>query len=306
MLIFAAIFALTLASALLLTWALLPTGRAQKVRESMGRLDSYSVHDFRRLELAQPGKDRVFKPLLRRLSSLGNMLTPQGRLSTLRDRIEQAGRPWNLDLNTVLALKAVLVLAVVEGLLLLGSLRVLPGLWFLGLVVLALPGGYYLPDLMLLRVIAGRKRAINRALPDFLDLLTVTVEAGLGLDSALAKIAEKLEGPLHEEIVITLHHMRIGQSREEALRQFAARCGVKDLDKFIAALIQAQRLGVGLGKILRTQSGTMRVTRRQRIEEAAQKAPVKMLFPLVLCIFPSLFLVILGPAAIRIYEALIR
>src|SRR5660397_94596 len=101
MLIFAAIFALTLASALLLTWALLPTGRAQKVRESMGRLDSYSVHDFRRLELAQPGKDRVFKPLLRRLSSLGNMLTPQGRLSTLRDRIEQAGRPWNLDLNTV-------------------------------------------------------------------------------------------------------------------------------------------------------------------------------------------------------------
>lgn len=306
MLIYTAIFALVLASMLLLGWALLPTGRTQKVRESLGRLDSYSVNDFRRLELARPGRDRILKPLVNRLSSLGSMLTPQGRLGTLRDRIEQAGRPWNLDVNTVLALKTVLVLIALGGLLLAGSLRVLPGLWFLGLVVLVLPGAYYLPDIVLLRAIARRKRAINRALPDFLDLLTVTVEAGLGLDSALAKIAEKLEGPLHEEIVITLHHMRIGQSREEALRQFAARCGVKDLDRFIAALIQAQRLGVGLGKILRTQSGNMRVVRRQRIEEVAQKAPVKMLSPLVIFIFPSLFVVILGPAAIRIYQALIQ
>lgn len=306
MLIYTAIFALVLAATLLLGWALLPTGRTQKARESLGRLDSYSVNDFRRLELARPGRDRILKPLVQRLSSLGSMLTPQGRLGTLRDRIEQAGRPWNLDVNTVLALKTVLVLIALGGLLLAGSLRVLPGLWFLGLVVLVLPGAYYLPDIVLLRAIARRKRAISRALPDFLDLLTVTVEAGLGLDSALAKISEKLEGPLKEEIIITLHHMRIGQSREEALRQFAARCGVKDLDRFIAALIQAQRLGVGLGKILRTQSGNMRVVRRQRIEEAAQKAPVKMLFPLVIFIFPSLFVVILGPAAIRIYQALMQ
>jgi tight adherence protein C len=147
---------------------------------------------------------------------------------------------------------------------------------------------------------------ISRALPDFLDLLTVSVEAGLGLDSALAKISEKLRDPLRQEILITLHHIRMGESREVSLREFARRCDVDDLSNFVSALIQSQKLGISLGQVLRVQSTTIRTVQRQRIEETAQKAPVKMLMPLIFCIFPVMFVVIVGPAVISIYEALLR
>jgi tight adherence protein C len=137
-------------------------------------------------------------------------------------------------------------------------------------------------------------------------LLTVTVEAGLGLDSAMAKIAERLHGPLKEEILITLHQIRMGKSRPVALREFADRCNVEDLTNFVSALIQSQQLGISLGQVLRIQAEQIRTIQRQRIEEAAQKAPVKLLMPLILCIFPAMFVVIIGPAVIKIYDVLIR
>jgi tight adherence protein C len=122
----------------------------------------------------------------------------------------------------------------------------------------------------------------------------------------MARIASRVRGPLGEELLITLHHMRIGQARESALRAMAGRCGVKELDNFVSSLVQAQKLGTPLGRILRIQAQVIRTSRRQTVELAAQKAPVKMLFPLLICIFPTLFVVILGPAGIRIYETLIK
>jgi tight adherence protein C len=134
----------------------------------------------------------------------------------------------------------------------------------------------------------------------------VSVEAGLGFDSAMAKIAERMRGPLKDEILITLHQIRMGTTRAAALRQMAERCNVDELTTFVTALIQSQQLGISLGQILRVQAEQIRTIRRQRIEEAAQKTPVKLLVPLLLCIFPAMFVVIIGPAVIRIYEALLK
>ena len=187
----------------------------------------------------------------------------------------------------------------------LAALSVLPLIWFVVLAVFVVLFTYYLPDLILNSAITTRKQEIARALPDFLDLLTVSVEAGLGLDSAMAKITERLRGPLKEEILIALHHIRMGKTRAVALRELADRCNVDDLTTFVTAIIQAQQLGISLGQVLRVQAEQIRTIQRQRIEERAQKAPVKLLVPLLLCIFPAMFVVIIGPAAIKIYNALL-
>lgn len=306
MIVYVALFVLVFVAALLLVWALRPGGEAAKAQVALERLDSYDVRAYRQAELSRSAGERLASPVFASLAAAGRMITPTGRTARLEDKLEQAGRPWNLDLNGLLAIK---IVSLVMGLLVVvifASLRLLPAFWLILFAVAVAVATYYVPDMILHHWISSRKHRISQALPDFLDLLTVTVEAGLGLDSAMAKIAEKMREPLRQEILITLHHMRIGQSRETALREFARRCGVKDLDTFVSTLIQSQRLGVPMGKILRSQSTNIRIVRRQRVEETAQKAPVKMLFPLVFCIFPALFVVILGPAAIRVYDALFR
>lgn len=302
--IYALIFLLILGAVLLVAAAVAPLHR-RGAQMALEHLEAYDAAAHRRYELAAPVGERLLQPALHRLARVARLITPVGRIERLRDRVEAAGRPWNLDVNGLLAVKVLALLAGLLALAVLGSLRVLPLLWFVVVAVAVVLLTYYLPDLLLVIWRDERKARIARSLPDLLDLLTVTVEAGLGLDSALAKIASKIHGPLHEEILITLHHMRMGESRENALRELARRCGVDDLNTFTTALIQSQRLGVSLGRVLRVQSETLRVARRQRIQERAQKAPVKMVFPLLLCIFPALFVVILGPAAIRIYHALI-
>ena len=300
------IAALVFLTAIALAYALRPRQQADKVQASLGRLDQYDARSFRSRELAAPARERLVSPILARFAAVGRMITPTGRISRLQERVEQAGRPWNLDVNGLLAIKIICLLVAVLLLVIITSIRWIPTFWIvvigcaLGLVA------YYTPDLVVYVWKGKRSRSIARSLPDFLDLLTVTVEAGLGLESALSRVASRIKGPLGEEILITLHHMRIGQSREVALKEMARRCDDPDLDHFVATLIQSQRLGVSLANILRTQSATLRTTRRQRVEEAAQKAPVKMLFPLVFCIFPTLFLVILGPAAIRIYYVFVN
>jgi tight adherence protein C len=300
--IFAAVFVLVLLSLLMALVFTKPFGQQEKVSLALQRLEGYNPRVFRLEELSAPAGDRLVKPLGLRLARVASLITPQSRLERLARKVETAGRPWNLDLNGLLAAKLLSLVAGLIGLVVLTSLHLLST----GLLILAgttaVLFSYYLPDLILNVWMSQRKRLIQRQLPDFLDLLTVTVEAGLGLDSALARIAERMREPLKQEILITLHHMRIGQSREEALRVLAERCGVKDLDTFVAAVIQSSRLGVSLGHVMRLQSEHIRTLRRQRIQEAGQKAPVKLIFPLVFCIFPTLFVVILGPAAIRIYQ----
>lgn len=303
--VYAGVFVLLLGAVALVAWGTRSTSRAARVQAALEHLDSYDARAFRQAELAQPAGERLFKPAWVRMAAASKVITPTGRIRRLETKVERAGRPWNLDVNGLLAIK---LMCLAVGLLILiglASFKILPFVWFVVLAAAVVILTYYLPDIILHFSTNTRKRLIARSLPDLLDLLTVTVEAGLGLDSALAKIAEKVRDPLREEILITLHHIRMGESREVALREFARRCDVEDLSNFVTALIQSQKLGVSLGMVLRVQSETIRTVQRQRIEEKAQKAPVKMLIPLIICIFPVLFIVIVGPAVIRIYEALL-
>ncbi len=303
MIVYPAIFVLVLGAALLLVYGIRSGSHAQKVRASLDRLETYDARSFREAELSAPVGERLFRPTISRLAAVGGLITPTGRIGRLQNRVEQAGRPWNLDLSGLLAVKVLALLGVLLVVVAVGAAGLLPVRWMAPVALVAAVAAYYVPDLLLISWLRERKRRISRSLPDFLDLLTVTVEAGLGLESAMARISSRVRGPLGEELLITLHHMRIGQSRELALRAMAGRCGVKELDNFVSSLVQAQKLGTPLGKILRIQAQVIRTSRRQSIELAAQKAPVKMLFPLMICIFPTLFVVILGPAGIRIYEA---
>jgi tight adherence protein C len=304
--VYAAVFVLLLGAVALAAWGTRKNAGKERMMTSLDRLDAYDPNAYRQAELARPASERLLAPAVRRLSGLARGITPQGRVKKLEHKIETAGRPWNLDVNGLLVLKLISLTVGLVILVVLAVLRWLPILWFFVLAAFVIVFTYYLPDLLVRSSATKRKDEIARALPDFLDLLTVSVEAGLGLDSAMAKIAERLHGPLQEEILITLHQIRMGKSRSVALRELADRCDVDDLTNFISALIQSQQLGVSLGQVLRVQSETIRIVQRQRIEAKAQKAPVKMLVPLIICIFPTMFVVILGPAAIRIYSVLLK
>jgi tight adherence protein C len=304
--VYAAVFILFLGAVALAAWGTRKSGGTERMMTSLDRLDAYDPNAYRQAELARPASERLLAPAVKRLAGIARGITPAGRVKKLERKIETAGRPWNLDVNGLLVLKLISLAVGLIILVVLAVLHWLPVLWFIVLALFVIVFTYYLPDLIVRSSANSRKDEIARALPDFLDLLTVSVEAGLGLDSAMAKIAERLQGPLQEEILITLHQIRMGKSRPVALRELADRCDVVDLTNFISSLIQSQQLGVSLGQVLRVQSDTIRIVQRQRIESKAQKAPVKMLVPLILCIFPTMFVVILGPAATRIYYVLIK
>ena len=178
----------------------------------------------------------------------------------------------------------------------------------LGIVFIALSAalGAYLPRIWLSNRVKHRQKEILKSLPDAFDLITVCVEAGLGLDAALARVAEKVEGPFGEELAITLKEVSLGKLRREALKELGERIVVADLTTFINAVVQAETMGTSIATVLRVQADQMRIRRRQRAEQQAMAAPIKMMFPLVLCIFPSLFIVILGPAGIQLYEQLVK
>jgi tight adherence protein C len=305
-LLYAVIFILFLGIVALVVWGTRKTSGKDRMMATLDRLDAYDPESFRKAELAMPASERLFAPAVKHLSGVARSITPRSRVKKLERKIESAGRPWNLDVNGLLVLKLISLTVGLIILVVLAVLHLIPVVWFIVLALFVLVFTYYLPDLIIRSAADKRKLAISHALPDFLDLLTVSVEAGLGLDSAMAKISERLHGPLQEEILITLHQIRMGKARPVALRELADRCDVEDLTNFISALIQSQQLGVSLGQVLRVQSETIRIVQRQRIEARAQKAPVKMLIPLILCIFPCMFVVILGPAAIRIYDVLMK
>jgi tight adherence protein C len=172
-------------------------------------------------------------------------------------------------------------------------------LYTLGAAVL----GWYLPWMMLRSMVDRRKDAIIKKLPDALDLMTICVDAGLTFNAAMQKVDEKWDDPLANEFGRVIHEMQLGKSRRQSLRDMSDRMDVPDVTSFIAAVLQADQLGVGIGKILRIQSEQMRVRRRQRAEEKAQQAPVKMLFPMVFLIFPSIFVVLLGPAGFQMLRS---
>jgi tight adherence protein C len=250
-------------------------------------------------ELQAPFAERVLRPLVKRLSRVGRRGDQGGIIARTDAKLEKAGYPGGLRGADWMGVKILSTIVVALVFLLLGILVAGPALGF----VLALMGiglGFIGPEFWLGRRIRARSFAMVLQLPDALDLLTISVEAGLGFDAALAKVVEKMEGPLVNEFRQALAEIRMGRTRRDALRDIVARAEAQPVANFIGAIVQAEQLGVPIAKVLQIQSQQLRIERRQRAEEAAAKAPVKMLFPMVGCIFPTIFIVILGPAVIAV------
>jgi tight adherence protein C len=277
----------------------------QQVNRSLAALDALSPRrDDVRRELDRPFVERALGPLLHRLSRFGGQLSPRDEASNLRHRIDLAGNPTGWDVERILAFKVIgLVCGIVIGftvpLALSGGLAVAAGVT----VVLG-SLGYFAPDLALYQAAYNRSERIRRDLPDSMDLLTISVEAGLPFDAALSQVARNTRGPLAEELFRVLQEMQIGLARIDALRAVAERTNVAELRGFVTAMVQADTFGIPVANVLRVQARDLRVKRSQRAEELAQKVPVKILFPLIFCILPALFIVVMGPAAISAYHSL--
>jgi tight adherence protein C len=256
------------------------------------------------LELEQPFSERVIQPIIRKLAAYAERLTRRDtgraqqrrneRIERTRKRLVLAGNPYRWTVSDWLGVKLFAAL-VGAGL---GAVFVLlvadPALLLLGALIGGAVG-FVVPEFWLSRMIAARQKEIVRALPDVLDLLTISVEAGLGFDAALARVVAKSDNALTQELNRVMAEMRVGRPRREALRDMVARTEVPDLANFVSALIQAEQLGVSVSQVLHVQAEHLRVVRRQRAEEQAQKAPLKMLFPMLIFIFPALCIIILGP-----------
>lgn len=257
-------------------------------------------------ELAKPFRQRILAPLKGDIAVFLTKLTPKAVRATIEQRLIMAGGFGKLTSDEFLVLMGFLALAlpVIAGAL--GMLAGTAASKVIGFILMAFLASQLLPLLLLNRKIAKRKISIQKDLPDVLDILTVSVEAGLGFDGALAKLSEKMKGALVDEFNRVLQEIRMGVARRDALVAVGIRCDVPDLSLFTASLVQADQLGVSIGNVLRVQSASMREKRRQRAEEKAMKAPIKMLLPLVLFIFPSLFVVLLGPAMIQMFSSLIK
>jgi len=250
------------------------------------------------LELAQPFSERVIKPMLRGLSRFVMRFAPQRSLAALQHKLDLAGRPNNWSPREFMGVRALAALILgVMGVLLLTLARQ-PLTYRIGLGIVLAMLGYFLPSIWLGSKIKKRQTEAVKSLPDALDLLTISVEAGLGFDAALSKVVEKWDNELTHEFMRVIAEMRVGKKRAEALRDMAHRLEVNDVTTFVAAIIQADQLGVSIAKVLRIQSEQMRIRRRQRAEEKARKAPIKMMIPMVFLIFPALFIVLLGPSTI--------
>ncbi|MDQ3689011.1 MAG: type II secretion system F family protein [Chloroflexota bacterium] len=252
------------------------------------------------IELNQPFYDRTVRPLIQRLSSVRKR-QDGGVIARTDARLERAGYPGGLRGADWLGVKLLGAIVGALGVFLL-LLLVTGGTFAVAIIggVVGLMVGFVAPEFWLGKKIKARSMAMMLQLPDALDLLTISVEAGLGFDAALAKCVEKMEGPLIDEFRQALAEVRMGRSRREALRDVASRADDQSLSNFIGAIVQAEQLGVPIAKVLQIQSQQLRIVRRQRAEEAAAKAPIKMLFPMVGCIFPTIFIVILGPAVVTI------
>ena len=234
--------------------------------------------------------------------ALGRALSPSGASAWLSRRLDQAGNPAWLSVPTVLAYQGVLVVVGGATGLALAVLFATPLTWLVW-ALLGAAAGFAAPALLVLHLAQERQELVRRTLPDVMDTLVVTVEAGLGFEAALAQVVRNGRGPMVGEFARVLQEMQIGRPRADALRQMAARTTVTELRAFASAVVQATTLGIPMGKVLRQQSAEMRLRRRQRAEELAQKVPVKILFPMIFCIFPALFVVVIGPAAIKMMQA---
>jgi tight adherence protein C len=257
-----------------------------------------------RAELDRSFADRVIEPLQRRALALGRRLTGADSAERVRHKLDLAGNPRDWGVDRVISLKVIgaVALAVVGP-----AIAVLLGAPVSLIVVALLIGvglGFFVPDLYLYQQTYERSERIQRELADAIDLMTISVESGLGFDAAVQQVARNTEGPLAEEFARVLREMQLGMGRSEALRALADRTNVDDLGSFVSAMVQADSFGIPIAQVLRVQSGEMRVKRRQRAETKAQQVPVKITVPLIFFILPTLFVAVLGPAALSIMDNL--
>ncbi len=254
------------------------------------------------IELSQPFSERVVLPLLRRIGEISARFTPQKVLQDTTKKLELAGGTIQMDAATFLSSRFIAA-GLLGGFLIL-IFTIAPTKWpfaRMAIIVLVMTVlGFFLPQLWLQSQINRRQKDIRKAMPDALDLLTICVEAGLGFDAAMSKISEKWENQLALAFARAIREIQLGKLRREALKDMADRAGLPEMTSFVAAIIQSEQLGVSMAKVLRIQAEQMRMKRRQRAEEEAHKAPIKMIAPMGLLIFPSILIVLLTPALLRL------
>jgi tight adherence protein C len=312
------LIAVLIAGAVLFLWNGLQRSGSSVVRERLavfgpGAQSKPNVSALEEMELSKPFADRVFKPFLAQISRLTSRISPGNTMEKTEQNLAQAGNPRGLNVESFYGLKG--VVAVVLGVMvtIIMYLNPLPGtipyppevpvsalIWG----VIAIVAGFFFPDLWIRDEKKRRQKRITKGMPDTIDIIAISVEAGLGFDAAVQRVAGKSKDDLSIEFERYLLELRLGKSRKEALRNIIWRTGVPDLSSFITAIIQADTLGVSIANVLRIQSDQMRIRRRQRAEELAHKAPIKMLFPMALFIFPAIFVVILGPVVPQIQSGL--
>ena len=300
-----ALIALGIAAAIALgAYALLTQAEERAtVRASLRQLEDHQVANIRERTLLQPIGDRVVAPISTGLTAVARRFLPSGQVDTSAKKLLHAGMAGQERLDRFLAVRVIGVGLIPLWFLMFVVVKVGPvqsGLVSLGEFALFSAAGIFGPDAWLNRKVEDRQNAIRVRLPDVMDLLTISVEAGLGFDQAVDRTIAAVPGPISEEFGRMLGEMRAGASRPESLRALDERTNLPEIKSFVLALLQADTFGVSIGRVLRAQSDEIRVKRRQLAQERAQKAPVKMLIPMVFCIFPALFVVVIGPAVINI------
>jgi tight adherence protein C len=276
----------------------------QRLAEFAARGEPTSLEE---IELSQPLTERIILPMARRLGEYVTRFTPQNALQSTAKKLELAGNPRGLEPATFWTLRIIIPIIIAAFMLFIFSIGSMNWTWGRKILVTGLfvALGFYVPDMLLTSRIQRRQKAIRRAMPDALDLLTICVEAGLGFDGAMAKVHEKWENELSMAFGRVIREIQLGKLRREALRDMADRVGIPEMTSFVAAVIQSEQLGVSMAKVLRIQADQMRIKRRQLAEELAHQAPIKMLIPMALLIFPSICIVLMTPALLLMMRSVL-
>lgn len=274
----------------------------ERLNEYVARGEEVTLEE---IELSQPITERILIPIAEHIGALTERFTPQNAIEQTEKKLKLAGNPPGLDPTIFWAARFIAAVGIAGLLLLVFSLGSMNWTWGRKLMMVGIFSliGFFVPQLMLQSKISARQDEIRKAMPDALDLLTICVQAGLGFDAAMSKVADKWDDELADEFEQVLREVQLGSVRRVALRNMAERIGIAEMTSFVAAIIQSEQLGVSMSKVLRIQSDQMRTRRRQMAEEKAQQAPVKMLFPMALLIFPSLLIILLGPAGLQIKDS---
>lgn len=274
----------------------------ERLAEYISRGEEVSLEE---IELSQPITERVIVPIVQKIGELTEKFTPQNAIEETEKKLELAGNPPGIDPTIFWAARFIVAIGVGGILLFVFSVSSMNWTWGRKLLMTGIFSviGFFMPQLLLQSKISSRQDMIRKSMPDALDLLTICVQAGLGFDAAMSRVAEKWEDALADEFSRCLREIQLGNVRRVALRNMADRIGITEMTSFVAAIIQSEQLGVSMAKVLRIQSDQMRTRRRQLAEEKAQQAPVKMLFPMALLIFPSIMIILLGPAGLQLKDS---